>query len=54
MCITSSRKQLLAPRTKAPSLQQTPWLRNTTGFGNFSEHRQYVDGVLKEELGPCM
>ncbi|KAK8872459.1 kinase-like domain [Apiospora arundinis] len=40
------------PRTIASSLQQTPWLRNTSSFVNSSEHRKYVDGVLKEELGP--
>ncbi|KAK6859033.1 hypothetical protein PG995_004886 [Apiospora arundinis] len=39
-------------RTIASSLQQTPWLRNTSSFVNSSEHRKYVDGVLKEELGP--
>ncbi|OAA54288.1 Protein kinase-like domain protein [Niveomyces insectorum RCEF 264] len=40
------------PRPKASSLEQTPWLRNTSSFVNSSEHRKYVDGVLKEELGP--
>ncbi|RMD42513.1 hypothetical protein DV735_g2633, partial [Chaetothyriales sp. CBS 134920] len=40
------------PRLTASSLQQTPWLRNTSSFANSSEHRKYVDGVLKEELGP--
>ncbi len=40
------------PRPVASSLQQTPWLRNTGSFVNSSEHRKYVDGVLKEELGP--
>jgi hypothetical protein len=40
------------PRPIASSLQQTPWLRNTSGFANSSEHREYVDNVLKEELGP--
>lgn len=40
------------PRPIASSLQQTPWLRNTSSFANSSEHRKYVDGVLKEELGP--
>ncbi|KAJ8131900.1 hypothetical protein O1611_g1727 [Lasiodiplodia mahajangana] len=39
------------PRPIASSLQQTPWLRNTSSFVNSSEHRKYVDGVLKEELG---
>ncbi|KAI0122424.1 hypothetical protein F4814DRAFT_408678 [Daldinia grandis] len=29
-----------------------PWLRNTSSFANSSEHRKYVDNVLKEELGP--
>ncbi|KAJ4310487.1 hypothetical protein N0V84_010943 [Fusarium piperis] len=40
------------PRPAASSLQQTPWLRNTSSFANSSEHRKYVDDVLKEELGP--
>ncbi|GKU12502.1 unnamed protein product, partial [Fusarium langsethiae] len=40
------------PRVTASSLQQTPWLRNTSSFANSSEHRKYVDDVLKEELGP--
>ncbi|KAF6793433.1 hypothetical protein CSOJ01_13904 [Colletotrichum sojae] len=39
------------PRTIASSLQQTPWLHNTSSFANSSEHRRYVDGILKEELG---
>ncbi|KAF6802168.1 serine threonine-protein kinase sgk2 [Colletotrichum sojae] len=33
------------------SLQQTPWLHNTSSFANSSEHRRYVEGILKEELG---
>jgi hypothetical protein len=40
------------PRPIASSLQQTPWLHNTSSFANSSEHRKYVDVVLKEELGP--
>ncbi|KAK7972412.1 hypothetical protein PG988_006546 [Apiospora saccharicola] len=40
------------PPTIASSLQQTPWLQNTSSFANSSEHRKHVDGVLKEELGP--
>ncbi|KAH6703019.1 hypothetical protein BKA61DRAFT_189254 [Leptodontidium sp. MPI-SDFR-AT-0119] len=39
-------------RPIASSVQQTPWLRNTSSFANSSEHRKYVDAVLKEELGP--
>lgn len=39
------------PRPIPSSIQQTPWVRNTSGFPNSSEHRKYVDGVLKEELG---
>ncbi|PVH98640.1 hypothetical protein DM02DRAFT_681826 [Periconia macrospinosa] len=43
------------PPLSAPSLaasfQQTPWLYNTGSFANSTEHRKYVDGVLKEELG---
>ncbi|KAM0347575.1 hypothetical protein ACHAP4_011296 [Fusarium culmorum] len=40
------------PRQVASSIQQTPWLRNTSSFANSSEHRKYVDDVLKEELDP--
>lgn len=40
------------PPRPASSFQQTPWLRNTSSFANSSEHRKYVDNVLKEELGP--
>jgi hypothetical protein len=34
------------------SILQTPWLRSTGSFANSTEHRKYVDDVLKEELGP--
>ncbi|KAL8346170.1 hypothetical protein RB598_000191 [Gaeumannomyces tritici] len=33
------------------SLQQTPWLHNISSFANSSEYRQYVDKVLRSELG---
>ncbi|TWU75060.1 hypothetical protein ED733_006610 [Metarhizium rileyi] len=39
------------PSRPAPSIQQTPWLRSTGCFVNSTEHRKYVDDVLKEELG---
>jgi hypothetical protein len=39
------------PPPVSSSIQQTPWLRNTGSFANSSEHRRYVDDVLKEELG---
>ena len=39
------------PPRSLPSIQQTPWLRNTSSFANSSEHRKYMDDVLKEELG---
>lgn len=39
------------PPHPALSSQQTPWLHNTSSFVNSSEHRKYVDNVLKEELG---
>ncbi|TWU72040.1 hypothetical protein ED733_001671 [Metarhizium rileyi] len=38
--------------TPPPSLQQTPWSRNTSSFVNSSALRQDVDRVLKQELGP--
>lgn len=40
------------PKPVASSVQQTPWLRNTSSFPNSSEHRKYVDNILNEELGP--
>ncbi|KAL5398113.1 hypothetical protein PMIN03_012810 [Paraphaeosphaeria minitans] len=39
------------PPRPISSFQQTPWLHNTGSFANSTEHRRYVDGVLKEELG---
>ena len=39
------------PRLTATSLQQTPWLHNTSSFANSSEYRQDVDRVLRLELG---
>ncbi|KAJ5573499.1 uncharacterized protein N7459_007926 [Penicillium hispanicum] len=39
------------PRQISSSIQQTPWLTNTSGFANSSEYRQDVDRVLKAELG---
>ena len=39
------------PPRPASSIQQTPRLHNTGSFANSTEHRKYVDGVLKEELG---
>ncbi|KAF3934314.1 hypothetical protein ABW19_dt0207913 [Dactylella cylindrospora] len=39
------------PRPTVSSLQQTPWLHKTSSFVNSSEHRKYVDDVLREELG---
>ncbi|KAK4097754.1 hypothetical protein N658DRAFT_500058, partial [Parathielavia hyrcaniae] len=40
------------PPRPIASLQQTPWLRHTSSFANSSEHHEYVDDVLNEELGP--
>ncbi|KAL1856459.1 hypothetical protein Daus18300_010726 [Diaporthe australafricana] len=39
------------PRPTASSLQETPWLRNTSSFANSSEHCKYMNDVLKEKLG---
>ncbi|TPX23944.1 hypothetical protein DIZ76_013287 [Coccidioides immitis] len=33
------------------SIQQTPWMRNTSSFVNSTEYRRHVDAVLREELG---
>ncbi|KAM7218492.1 hypothetical protein V8F06_006096 [Rhypophila decipiens] len=40
------------PGPVACSSQQTPGLRNTSSFANSSEHREYVDNVLRQEFGP--
>lgn len=42
------------PPRALPNLDQTPYSRNTSSFVNTSEHRKYVDGVLKAELGLCV
>ncbi|KAL3428936.1 hypothetical protein BDV09DRAFT_190559 [Aspergillus tetrazonus] len=39
------------PPRPLPFLGQTPYLHTTISFVNSSEHRKYVDTVLKEELG---
>jgi hypothetical protein len=39
------------PPRPLPFLGQTPILHNTSRFVNSSEHRKYVDDVLKDELG---
>ncbi|KAJ8106981.1 hypothetical protein OPT61_g9180 [Boeremia exigua] len=39
------------PPRQASSIQQTPWLRSTGSFANSTEHRKYIDDMLKEELG---
>lgn len=40
------------PPCRPPTLcDQTPISRNTGSFANTTEHRKYVDGDLKEELG---
>ena len=36
------------------SFQQTPWSFNTGSFADTSEHRNQVDGALKEELLPSL
>jgi hypothetical protein len=50
--VTAVTESTPPPRPIASSLQQTPWLRNTGSFANSSEHREHVDNVLSEELGP--
>jgi hypothetical protein len=39
------------PPSSLPFLGQTPYLHTTSSFVNSSEHRKYVDTILKEELG---
>jgi hypothetical protein len=41
----------LASSTDGIFLTKPPWLRNTSGIANSSEHRKYIDVVLEEELG---
>ncbi|OJD14653.1 hypothetical protein ACJ73_09058 [Blastomyces percursus] len=48
---TVSRATPPPPPHPTSSIQQTPWLRNTSSFVNSSEYRKHVDIVLKEELG---
>ncbi|OJD26529.1 hypothetical protein ACJ73_02084 [Blastomyces percursus] len=43
--------QVTPPPRPIASLQQTPWLRNTSSFANSAEYRRHVDTILKEELG---
>ena len=52
-------RRIPQPTTPAPSgptftssFQQTPWSFNTGSFADTSEHRNQVDGPLKEELLP--
>ncbi|KAL2164299.1 hypothetical protein VTH06DRAFT_3515 [Thermothelomyces fergusii] len=40
------------PRPGDPSVKETPWTYNISGVVNSSEHRRYMDDLLKEELGP--
>lgn len=42
------------PPRPVPYLAQTPWLHTTSSFVNSSEHRKYVDDVLKQELGSSL
>ncbi|EER42289.1 conserved hypothetical protein [Histoplasma capsulatum H143] len=46
-----SRSTPPPPPHPTSSIQQTPWLRNTSSFANSTEYRKHVDIVLKEELG---
>ncbi|KGQ01530.1 hypothetical protein PAAG_11767 [Paracoccidioides lutzii Pb01] len=48
---TASRSTPPPPPHPTSSIQQTPWLRNTSSFVNSTEYRRHVDKVLKEELG---
>ncbi|OJD10456.1 hypothetical protein AJ78_08541 [Emergomyces pasteurianus Ep9510] len=48
---TVSRVTTPPRRIPLSSIQQTPWLHNTSSFSNSTEHQKYVDRVLKEELG---
>ena len=54
-------KPLPVPTTPPPSrpsftssFQQTPWSFNTGSLADTSEHRNQVDGILKEELLPSL
>jgi hypothetical protein len=41
----------IPPPRMLPFLGQTPYLHTTSGFPNSSEHRRYINSMLKEELG---
>ncbi|KAK7178613.1 hypothetical protein PSPO01_15334 [Paraphaeosphaeria sporulosa] len=41
----------MPPPRPQSSVPYTPRSHNTGTFANSTEHRKYVDGVLKEELG---
>lgn len=43
--------QSTPPPRPMPYLLQTPRVINTSSFVNTSEHRKYIDGMLKAELG---
>ncbi|EEH16178.1 serine/threonine protein kinase [Paracoccidioides brasiliensis Pb03] len=43
--------RVTTPPRPISSIQQTPWLHNTSSFVNSTEYRKHVDFVLKEELG---
>ncbi|ELR04271.1 hypothetical protein GMDG_06671 [Pseudogymnoascus destructans 20631-21] len=42
------------PPRPLPFLNQTPWSNATSSIVNSSEHRKYVDDVLKDELGSSL
>ncbi|OBT81185.1 hypothetical protein VE02_10127 [Pseudogymnoascus sp. 03VT05] len=42
------------PTRLLPFLNQTPWSNATSSIVNSSEHRKYVDDVLKDELGSSL
>lgn len=57
--VLARNRSLPQPTTPPPSrlsfissFQQTPWSFNTGSFADTSEHRNQVDGALKEELLP--
>ncbi|EAS32100.3 uncharacterized protein CIMG_03124 [Coccidioides immitis RS] len=51
LSLIATSSQATPPPRPIASLQQTPWLRNTSSFVNSTEYRKHVDTILKEELG---
>ena len=52
--VYSPLTQSTPPPRPVLNIDQTPWLRTTSSLANSSEHRKYIDDVLKDELDPSL